>query len=83
LPLNKKSFEEKFGYKIPKSIIELYSIYSLPDEESFLRDIGLEGITLCNEQNWVHLDQIMRSAVSSYSKIYGKDWEERFKKQYA
>lgn len=78
---NEKSFEEKFGYNIPESIMELYEVYALADEEFTLRQIGLEGIDLCNKQDWVNLEKIIKSLDYIYRKIYGKDWKERLKKQ--
>ena len=76
-----KTFKEKYGYEIPKDILELYMLYSLPDEEFILRQLGLEAYNCCIQQNWDHFKLCISGNDYIYKQNYGKNWQKRFRGQ--
>lgn len=77
------TFKEKYGYEIPQDVLELYMIYSLPDEEFLLRQLGLEAYNYFIQKNWDHLKSSISGNDQIYKEYYGKDWQKRFRKQNA
>ena len=75
------TFKDKYGYEIPQDILELYILYSLPDEEFLLRQLGLEAYNFVIQKNWEDLKSNISCNNHLYKEIYGKDWQTRFRRQ--
>ena len=78
LSANDMSFREKFGYEIPQYTAELFFLYSLPDEESLIRNLGFEGLECCDRQDWQRLELIINMFDDQYKASYGTHWKRRF-----
>lgn len=79
--VGEKTFEERHGYDIPKDVMELYQLYSLPDEMYLIRQLGIYVYDYCKLQNWQRLKYEIQATNYTYKRIYGEDWQSRYKNE--
>lgn len=78
---DENNFERLFGHKMSKSILELYLLYSLPNEEDCVRRLGLDVYKQCAQQDWAGLKTSLLTIGSTYKLDYGSNWEQRYRKE--
>lgn len=74
-----KTFKQRHGYDMPKDVMDLYLLYSLPDEESLIRQLGIDAYKHCQSQNWQRLKNDIQANDYNYKQTYGEDWQSRYK----